>query len=61
MVSSFTPLQTILGIMHGDLRLVCGCSAMETHSIKLPKTVIVLTLLPKAVWNLVVSVATKDR
>ena len=24
------------GIAHGDVRLVCGCSAMETHFMKLP-------------------------
>ena len=37
MAASFTPLQPTLGIVHGDLRrLVCGCSAMETHFIKLP-------------------------
>jgi hypothetical protein len=29
-------LQLTLGIAHGDLRLVCGCSAMETHFMKLP-------------------------
>ena len=23
--ASFTPLQPMLGIAHGDLRLVCGC------------------------------------
>jgi hypothetical protein len=33
---NFTPLQPTLGIVHGDLRLVCGCSAMETHLMKLP-------------------------
>ena len=32
----FTPLQPTLGIAHGDLRLACGCSAMETHFMKLP-------------------------
>jgi hypothetical protein len=37
MVTSFTPLQPMLAIAHGDLRLVCGCSAMETHFRKLPK------------------------
>ena len=26
----------MLGIAHGDLRLVCSCSAMETHFMKLP-------------------------
>ena len=35
MAVSFTPLQPTLGIAHGDLRLVCGCSAMETHFMKL--------------------------
>jgi hypothetical protein len=34
MAASFTPLQPMLGIAHGDLRLVCGCSAMETHFMK---------------------------
>jgi hypothetical protein len=33
---SFTPLQLTLGIEYGELRLVCGCLAMETHFIKLP-------------------------
>jgi hypothetical protein len=32
---SFTPLQSTLGIAHGDLRLVCGCSAMETNLMNL--------------------------
>ena len=36
MVASFTPLQPMLAIAHGDLRLVCGCLAMETHFMKLP-------------------------
>ena len=36
MAESFTPLQPALGIAHGDLRLVCVCSAMESHFIKLP-------------------------
>ena len=60
MAVSFTPLQQTLGIAHGDLKLVCGCPAMETHFMKL-LTVIVLTLLPEAVWNSVVNVATDDR
>ena len=51
----------MLGIVHGDLRLVCDCSAMETHFMMLLITVIVLTLLPEAVWNLVVTVGTEDR
>jgi hypothetical protein len=49
----FTPLQPTLGIAHGDLRLVCGCSAMESYFMKF--------LLAEAVWNSVVSVATEDR
>ena len=36
MAASFTPLQPMLGITRGDLRLVCGCTAMETHFMKLP-------------------------
>ena len=31
-----TLLQPMLGIALGDLRLVCSCSAMETHFMKLP-------------------------
>ena len=60
MVTSFTTLQPTLGIAHGDLRLVCGCSAMETHFMKLPTKSSVLLLLPEAVWNSVVSVAIED-
>ena len=45
MAASFTPLQPTLGIAHGDLRLVCCCSVMETH---FRRTVLVLTLLPDA-------------
>ena len=58
---SFTPLLAKLGIAHGDLRLVYSSSAMETHFMKLPTTVIMLTLLPDAVWDLVVSVATQEK
>jgi hypothetical protein len=36
MVVSFTPLQLTLGITHGDIRLVCSCSAMETNLMMLP-------------------------
>jgi hypothetical protein len=35
MALSFKPLQQTLGIAHGDVRLVCGCSAIETHFMKL--------------------------
>lgn len=31
----FTSLQTMLGIVHGDLRLVCSCLTMETYFMKL--------------------------
>jgi hypothetical protein len=57
----FTPLQQTLGIAHGDLKLMCGCSAMKPISWSSRRTVIVLTLLPEAVWNSVVSVATEDK
>jgi hypothetical protein len=60
MAVSFTPLQPTLGIVHGDIRLVCGCSAMETHFMKLPINSSCADV-SEAVWNLVVSVATKDR
>ena len=57
-----TPLHPTLGIAHGDLRLVCGCSAMGTNFMKLAtNSFLVLMLLPEAVWNPVVSVATEDR
>ena len=35
MAGRLIPIQPTLGIVHGDLRLVCGCSAMETHFMKL--------------------------
>jgi hypothetical protein len=54
MTASFTLLQPTLGTALGDLRLVCGCSAMETHFMKLP------TNSSCAVWNSVVRVATED-
>jgi hypothetical protein len=55
MATSFTPLQPTLGIAHGDIRLVYGCP------VPWKLTVLVLTLLLEAVWNLVVSVSTEDR
>jgi hypothetical protein len=36
MAASFTPLNPTLRFAHGDLRLVCGCSAMETYFMNLP-------------------------
>ena len=36
MVVNFTPLQPMLGIVHGDLRLVCGCSGHGNYFMKLP-------------------------
>ncbi len=35
-VASFTPLHLMFGIVLGDVRLASSCSAMETHSMKLP-------------------------
>jgi hypothetical protein len=58
MVASFTSLQPTLGITYGSLRLLGhGKPISCSHR----RTVHVLTLLPEAVWNSVVSVATKDR
>jgi hypothetical protein len=52
----------MLGITRGDLRLVCGYSAMETHFMKLlTKRYCADVLLPEAVWNSVLSVANEDR
>ena len=34
MAVNFTPLQPMLGMAHGDLRLVCVYLAMETHFMK---------------------------
>jgi hypothetical protein len=35
MAANSTPFLPMLGIAHGDLRLVCGCLAMETYFMKL--------------------------
>jgi hypothetical protein len=40
---SFRPLQQTLGIEHGDLRLVCSCSAMNSISRSSRRTVLLLT------------------
>jgi hypothetical protein len=32
----FTQLQLTLGIAHGNLKIVCGCMAMETNFMNLP-------------------------
>jgi hypothetical protein len=37
MVANFTKLKPMLGIVHGDLRFVCSCSAMENHFMKFPE------------------------
>jgi hypothetical protein len=50
-----------LGIVHGDLRLVCGYLALKLFSLFSWQRVTVLTLLPDAIWNSVVCVPTKDR
>ena len=36
MAASFTPLQGMLGIAYGALRLEYGCEAIETHFMTLP-------------------------
>ena len=61
MAVSVTPLQPTLGNVHVDLRLVCSCSATETHFMKLPTNSYCADVAPEAVWNLVVIVATKER
>jgi hypothetical protein len=60
MAASFTLLKLTLGIVHGELRLVCGCSAMETHFMKLLTNSSCADVVPEAVWNSAVSVATED-
>ena len=58
MAVSFTPLQLTLGIVHGDLRLVCVRLLVHGNPFhEAPDE----QLLPEAVWNSVVSVATEDR
>ncbi len=47
----FTPLHLTLGIIFGDVRFACSCSAMETHSKKLPLHSFVLILMPVEVWS----------
>ena len=49
MASSFTPLQLTLGFAHIDLRLVCSSTISGSSG----WTVLVLTLLPETVWNIV--------
>jgi hypothetical protein len=50
----------MLGIVHGgDLRFVCGCSAMETHFMKLLKNS--SDVASRGSLNSVVGVATEDR
>ena len=60
--ASFTPLQTTLGIAHGDLGLVCVRLLGHGNPFHdAPAKQFVRTFLPEAVWNSVVSVATGDR
>jgi hypothetical protein len=59
-MESFTPLQATLGIAHGDLWLVCGKSAMETHFMKLPMNSYCAGLASRGSWNSVVSVSIED-
>jgi hypothetical protein len=60
MAASFTPLQLTLGIAHEDLRLVCGCSAMKTHFMKLPTNSSYADIASRGSLELG-SVATDDR
>ena len=60
MAVSFTTLQSTLDIEHGDLRFLAGLLGHGNPFHEAPeRTVIVLTLLPEAVLNLVVSVETE--
>ena len=61
MAASFTPLQATLGIVHGDLRLVCGCSGMEAYFMKLPTNSYCADVSFKGSLELGVSVATEKR
>lgn len=36
MVARFTPLHLTFGIVFGDVKASCSCSAVETHAMKLP-------------------------
>uniref|UniRef100_A0AAZ3Q5E9 Myosin IXb n=1 Tax=Oncorhynchus tshawytscha TaxID=74940 RepID=A0AAZ3Q5E9_ONCTS len=55
MAASFTPLQLMFGITHDDLRLVCGCSAMEAYFGKLPMNSSCADVASRGKWNSVVS------
>lgn len=48
-------------LLISKLQLVCSCLAMESYFMKLLCTVLVLMLLPKAVWSSVVSDEIEDR
>jgi hypothetical protein len=61
MAARFTPLQPTLGISHGDLKLVCGCSALETHFMKLPSNCYCVDVASRCSLDSVVSVATEGR
>ena len=61
MTATFTPLQPTLGIAHGDFKLGAAARPWKPISWSSRWTVLELTLLPEAVWNSVVSVATEDR
>ena len=58
MAVSFTPLQSTLGIVHGDLRLVCGCSAMAINFMKLQTNSYCADIASRV---LLVIAATEDR
>jgi hypothetical protein len=61
MAASFTPLQPALGTVHDDLRLVCGCSAMEAHFMKLLTNSYCADVASRGSWYSVVSVSTNNR
>ena len=61
MVVSFTPLQPTLGIAHGDLKLVWGCSAKETHFIMFLINSYCADVASRGSLDSVVSVANKNR
>jgi hypothetical protein len=50
-----------LALLMVILGLTCGCSVIDTHFMKLPTNTYCAELLPEAVWNSMVSVATEER
>ena len=54
------PLQPTVGIAHSDLRLMCSCSSMETHSMKLSTNSVCADVASSISLELVVSVTTRQ-